>query len=137
MTRVSLGLDLQLTTPDRFRSNFPPLLLRLAGLCLDQILRRRYGIARHVDNTHDTVSCVAQLFLHFSFAAEAVSRRSMSPFDVQYRAVSVTAKLNQVSRIETRAVEVASGAAPAEDLRDAVVSRPIAPALEAGYSRMF
>ena len=80
MTRASLGLDLQLTAPNRFRSNFPPLLLPLAGLCVDQILRRRCGIARHVDNTLDTVSCVAQLFLHLSFAAEAVSRRSICPF---------------------------------------------------------
>ena len=49
----------------------------------------------------------------------------------------MTAKLDQVSRIKTRAAEVASGAAPEEDLRDAVVSRPIAPPLEAGYSSMF
>ena len=75
MTRASLGLYLQLTAPNRFRSNFPPVLLPLAGLCVDQMLRRHCGIARHVDNMDDTASCVAQLFLHLSFAAEAVSRR--------------------------------------------------------------
>ena len=101
MTRASLGLHLQLTAPNRFRSNFPPLLLPLAGLCVDQMLRRRCGIARHVDNTEYTVSRVALLFLHLSFAAEAVSRRSICPFYVQYSDVLVTAKLDQVSFIKT------------------------------------
>ena len=59
MTRATLGLHLQLTAPKCFRSNFLPQLLPLAGLCLNQILRRRCGISGHqLSNSPEVVPCV-------------------------------------------------------------------------------